>query len=635
MPLPSLPPDMPPKKGTKRFPKTESQAQPIPPSKSATAEEQRRRKARKAKKEEVFPDRQFKLPELPPVEAPVVVQPEQVPDGPSILDGRFDVRTERDRRLDELRRTVVELQRRHREALKLYEPLELQVAFHASRVKTRLVRGSTRSGKTLMCAAEMARAVLNLDPHHKYPRKGVAYLVGYDWAHHGQVVYPKLFKAGAFKCIAEPDGKLVAYRPWDARHTTRRDEVVEAEPLIPERYIDTIAWYSKREEIPNLIRMTNGWELHFFSGDGRPPRGQAVDLAWMDEEIGNQYWFNELVSRTADRDGRIMWSAAPQSGTDQLYELHELAEMQRDAPDRVVEEFHVRLADNPHLTSQQKLEMAAAKTSEAARITDIDGEFLYATLKVYPEFSLAVHGVAIPELPAHWTRYAVVDPGHTVCAVLFAAVPPPDEQAGFGRVLLYDELYIEKCSAALFADRFRGKAVGVAFQDFVMDLRGGRTTMATTGKTIQQQYSEELEKRGVRCVTRGSGFCWGSDDVAAGVESVRGFLRVGGDGVPGLRVWCERSPHGSLISKLPKFEWEMNRYRYKKVGKVVTDKPEDRGPVHAVACVRYLCAYNPRFVERPQMGREPSWAYRQLQDKRRRENAGKAVGIRLGVGRSA
>lgn len=579
----------------------------------------------------------------PPVNLPPVptLLPPIGDEKPSILDGKFSVRSSQERKLDEIKTIIGELHKREREALGLYEPLPLQAAFHASKVKTRLVRGSNRAGKTIVCAVEVARAVLGLDPFGKYPKRGIAYIVGYDWSHHGQVTYPKIFSPGAFKCIEdEATGLLRAFRPWDLADALRRGDAVDAGPLIPERYVQDIAWYSKKEQIPNMIRMTTGWEIHFFSGDGRPPRGQAISLAWMDEEIGNQFWYNELVSRTADLEGRIMWSAAPQSGTDQLYELHELAEQQVNDADRVVEEFHVKLMDNPHLTAKQKAEMIAGKTTEAARITDIEGDFLFTTQRVFGEYILAVHGVEISVIPDTWTRYAVIDPGHQICAVLFGAVPPPDEQDEYGKLVLYDELYIQRCTASMLADRMRGKTAGQRFWDFIIDLRAGRQTSNQTGKTTAQQYSEAFQAAGVACTTRGSGFCWGSDDIPGRLETCRGLLRVDGNGRTGLRVACERTAQGYRVSKIPNFEYEIARYRTKRDPKtgVVSDVPDDRGRVHLMAGFQYLAAYQPKWHEQAPMQKAESEVYKRLQEKRRQHArmmaGGRPIGIRLGVGRT-
>lgn len=577
------------------------------------------------------------LPDLATLGAnlPTRTASSSTPASPRRADDAFRIPTPTERALNDIGRTLKELSSREREAIRLYEPLPLQDRFHRSRVKTRLLRGSNRGGKTLPAAVEVARAWLGLDPYGKYPARGVWYMVGYDYAHHGETTYPKLFKPGAFRVIVDRrTGRLRAYRPWDEDDRARFAESAEAEPLIPERYIDDISWYSKKEEIPSLIRLTTGWVIQWYSGDGKPPRGQAIDGGWLDEEIANRYWYNELISRTADRDGKVIWSAAPQSGTDQLYELHELAETQADDPDKVVEEFHVRLADNPHLSERQKAEMAASKTSEAALITDIEGEFLYSTQKVLGEYSLRIHGIDLEEIPDYWTRFAVIDPGHQICAVLFAALPPPDEQPGVGDVVLYDELYIQRCSAAMLADKMLGKVTGLFFEDFIIDRRGSRVSDAGSGKSVEEHYREEFAKRGVKCRVHGSGFTWGSDDVDGAVESVRAYLRIGNAGVPRLRVWTERADNGQTVSRLPNFEWEIARWRMKKVQDVVTDKPEDRGRVHLMACLRYLCAYQPRYVRPPDPEPEESPVYKEFVRKQAM-NGGRRVGLTFGVGRSA
>ena len=131
-------------------------------------------------------------------------------------------------------------------------------------------------------------------------------------------------------------------------------------------------------------------------------------------------------------------------------ELHELAEAQAGSPDRIVEEFVVKLRDNPHLSAKAKADMVATHQSDANRITRIEGDFLHTTQRIFGEYALRIHGVEVDAVPHDWTRYAVVDPGHQICAVLFAAVPPPELWPEYGELVLYDELYLPKCDAAMF-----------------------------------------------------------------------------------------------------------------------------------------------------------------------------------------
>ena len=58
-----------------------------------------------------------------------------------------------------------------------------------------------------------------------------------------------------------------------------------------------------------------------------------------------------------------------------------------------------------------------------------EGDFVTDSILMYPNFDMRIHGLDRTELPNgqiphEWTRYAVIDPGHTVTAVLFAADLP-------------------------------------------------------------------------------------------------------------------------------------------------------------------------------------------------------------------
>src|SRR5262249_54231171 len=68
----------------------------------------------------------------------------------------------------------------------------------------RLVVGGNRSGKSACAAVEVARAACGCDPFGKYPKGPMRiYCVGKDQKHIGQVMYPLLFKEGAFKIIKD------------------------------------------------------------------------------------------------------------------------------------------------------------------------------------------------------------------------------------------------------------------------------------------------------------------------------------------------------------------------------------------------------------------------------------------------
>lgn len=522
-----------------------------------------------------------------------------------------------------LRKVVAELATRSCEGLKLYEPLPIIEKFHADRRDERLLRGSNRAGKTLGAAVEFARAVTGQDPHGKYPlENGRAFAIGLDGEHVGGVMYRKLFRAGAFKMIRDQEtGQWRAYRPGSDRH--RESECKPAPPLIPGRFIKEIAWEEKKRSIPRKVTLHNGWEINFFSSKAACPNGVDIDLWWIDEELENDGWYEELVARVLDRHGKGYWSATPQVAAQQLYDLH----LRAEAGDPNVGEHVALLEDNPHIDQSEKDKLYAKYASEEVRRVRIQGEFALTGFKVYPEFSMAVHGYDMDgPIPADWTCYAAVDPGRQICATLFLAVPPPSAKMPFD-VLLYDELYIKSSDAAKFGVMMKSKEGAQEFEALLIDSHASRVTEMGSGRNVEAQFSEALKKNGVKAVRTGHGFIWGADDPDAGILKVRDWFRVQGDGKTRLRV---------ARGRLPSFEHEAKHYRYQRINKLVSDKPEKKND-HLMDCLRYLAMFEPVYAKPKPRKAPPSEAVRAMKAKleRRKKRDGGSGGIRLGPGKAA
>lgn len=514
----------------------------------------------------------------------------------------------------QLRALLHEKAKRRAAALALYEPLPVQASFHASRARVNVVRGSNRSGKTLCAAVEVARAVTGRDPYGKYPREGGrCFCVGKDLAHVGEVMWRKLAGSGVgkspFKMIRDStSGQWRGYRPWDALDLAREEQAQPCPPLIPSSLIAKISWEDKKEEIPSKVVLTNGWELNFFSSLGKPPQGSDIDLWWFDEEIVDPSWFPEMVARTLDRKGRGIWSATPQAGTEALFDLHERAERCQWQENPDVREFVVLLCDNPHVGEVEKRTLAEHLTEEERRVR-IEGEFAFISFRVYPEFNVLIHGVDLEgDLPADWTRYLVIDPGHQVCGVLFAAVPPPSVDPE--QVVLFDELYLRECDAARFAAAVAAKCEGTCVQASLMDPNAAVQTEMGSGKTVAQQYTEALQAAGFSAVGTGAGFILACDDREAGRLRVHHLLRSRDDGRgPRLRVARGRCPN---------LEFEFKRYVKKRVQGVVLDEPNERRHSHLMHCLRYLALYGPRWVKPRAVKEQPTWAVKALRAKQAR-----------------
>jgi hypothetical protein len=519
--------------------------------------------------------------------------------------------------LQQLREVQAELAARRLEALRLYQPMPHQEEFHRCISSERIVLGGNRGGKSLAVAVEAARAATGCDPYGKYPETdGNLAIVGRNWPHIGLVIYPILFKAGAFRITKdEATGEWRALRPGESRVGSK-----PAPPLIPPRMIKDMSWVLKNAGYLNKVELINGWTIWCFSSEGEPPQGYQADLIWLDEDLNNERWVGECQARLADRKGRFVWSAMPHSKNDALIGLCERADQAAERGDEkpLIKKFTFRFLDNQFIDDEEKkknIERWSALGVEELRMR-AEGEFTTESTLMYPTFNTSVHIHPRSELPAglvppDWTRYVAIDPGHAVMACVFGAVPP-DEKF----LLLYDELYIRQCNALIFGEQFAAKADGQHFYNFIMDMHGGMLRDLGSGRLPHELYSEELKKRGIRSQISGHGFMPGSDDIPARTAMVRQMLHIRGDGSVRLKI---------LEGACPNLLRELKRYRKKTTtvnGQVyVTDEPQTRGDVHAVQTCEYLCAYEPKYHKPPKsFGPEPWWV-KWLSDKKKRQGS--------------
>ena len=504
--------------------------------------------------------------------------------------------------------------------MRLYRPTPMQEQVHQCKASEILVIGGNRSGKSLCTFVEDARAVCGEDPYNKYPKKdGTLIIVGKDYKHIGLVVYPMLFRDGAFKIIK--DLKTGEWRVFDpATDGDRFYEARPAPPLIPRRLVKSKSWVLKSAQYIQQAVLHTGWTIYFFSSEGEPVQGFSCNRAHVDEDINNENWVPELQARLVDRRGVLVWSAMPHSTNNALLGMKERAEEQEalhgDASH--IRAFKLRFLDNPFLDALEKQKSIArwAAVSQDTLRQRAEGDFIVDSVLMYPNFDMAVHGfprdaLENGQVPENWTRYAIIDPGHTVTAVLFAAVPPSDDM-----VLLYDQLYLRQCNAKVFGEEFDKKVRDHNFHAFIIDAHGARIRDIGSGRLPSEQYTEELVKRGVSSTITGSSFLAGCDDIPARTEATRVGMYVRPQvGTPFLRV---------LSNAVPDLEREIKRYR-KKVNyvsgvPVVTDSPNTRGECHIVQCLEYLLAYRPRYHTPPAPKQADPWWLKWVE--RRRKNLG-------------
>ena len=529
----------------------------------------------------------------------------------------------------ELAAMLAELNRRKKEVLRLYRPYPEQEAFHASLATYRLARGGNRGGKTSATAIELGRAVTGTDPHKKYPAQGRCIVVSKDLLDCSKVMYRKLFKPGGSGIKLCQDPETGAWRTWNPQNDGGI-ACEEAGPIIPRRWYDPkqISWEDKREEIPRTVRLKTGWEITFFSGNAAPPQGWEVDLVLFDEEIPHAAWFSEMVPRIVDRNGRLIWSATAQVGTAKLYDLSKRAEQLKEqgAESPRVTEHVMNVFTNIYISEQQRnafLSDLEAEGEDEYRVRGL-GDFAILGQRVYPEFApRGVHRIDSFPVPEDWARYVAIDPGRRVAAALFVALPP-QAHALNGRGIVYAEAYIRQCNAVLFGQTIK-KIIGDSFiQEWLIDHQEGQRHETASGRTIEEQYLEELLKAG--CGSNGlKGFIWATPDVDAGILAAKGKLQL-----------REGRPEWLFMSdSLKWFCWEIERYvdqrHTSRMLNILSDRPLG-GQDHLMACFRYLANYNMKYKRPPKRTMTSAGIYEYVKRKKKkaRQEAGWGDSVRLG-----
>lgn len=503
-----------------------------------------------------------------------------------------------------VRALLEELARRNFEALKIYQAFGEAQRFHQSQAKTRLLIGSNRSGKTNASTADMAMMLTGTHPWGWWPKEnGRCYVVGWDQEFLGKVLLPKLILPGAFRILRdEHTGQWRPVVPDQEYDAANKEKWRDAPPFLPERFIKGgfkgINWESKKDFVARDIPLINGWVVTYYSSKGEPQRGSEIDDARISEEIENKTWPRELQRGLVKRGGRLTYEATPQSSSPWLYETYRKAHAP-DADKRLIEVFHLHVKDNKYISQQDRQDFYDQLLTDHDRRVCWDGEFALGEAVVYPEFTRERHVIPSRPIPDDWNRWMVVDPGVTVCAVGFWAVPPTRNEHGeptknWHERHKYEELYIKRCSARIFAKAVKskmGRFASGGFVGFVIDGRMGRQSQMGSGQTVEYEYAEALKDEGVYSRTTGSGFIRGSDDIKAREEALRGWLSPPFSDEPTavLRV------HDCCRMTI----WEFAQQFYKQdPSGLILDQRVDKNN-HSISTDEYFAELNPQYMVVP------------------------------------
>jgi hypothetical protein len=512
--------------------------------------------------------------------------------------------------INELRKSAKEQMRRECESLRLYEPMPFQDAFHRCRAAQAVMQKGNRAGGTASLMVEVARAVTGQDPYSKYPKEnGRAYVLGYGEKHIGRVFHKYLFRAGVFSIIRdEHTKKWRAYRPWMDKH--REAEKKPAPPLIPKRFIKSLSWEKKSEYVFSLVTFINGWELHAMNSSGDSGQAQGFDahLYAIDEDLATANWYEEAQGRIAACGGLLRWAALPHAKNNDLMRLLELAENNAGNPDPTAVVFRASILDNKFIDQEsvkRSVEGWKALGDDVYR-KRVMGEIVLDSVLMYPTYNRRIHSAIRREgeqetevqrimrerqgePPDDWTRFMIVDPGHTVCAVLFCATPPPE--IGRQRVI-YQEAYIRNANASHFGEALDLYARDKVFEKFIIDMHGANLTSSGDGIRPLEHYTAELVKRGLKCEQTESAFSAGCDRIGLREECLRNWLAIERDGQPTLLIVNERCPNLCI---------EMERFRKKTTRIAGQDVPLDEGNrranTHAIECAEYFAADGGEYIK--------------------------------------
>ena len=532
----------------------------------------------------------------------------------------------------QLKATLRRLAQLKGESLQLYRALPRAERFHASRARIRLLDGSNQAGRTLAGMCEIARAVTGCDPYQKYPKTGLALCVGYDAEHIASPMWRSLAREGAFNTIRDEQTKLwrsvrldpndpLKLDPYDAAY---REKWREAPPLLPERwYKNHVAWEDRGKDIPRHVTIPKtGWKILFRSSKGDAVRGIQINLWQFDEEIKNYQFLPEALRGCMRFDGVGFWTATPQSGGVQLYELHERAL----AEDKDVEAFPLYIFENPFYTDESKQAFYDSLSEDERRVR-WHGEYALVGRRVYPTYDpQGIHGYEPREIPPDWCVYVIVDPGSQHCGTIFLAVDPDE-----AHVWIYDGFDLRSADARRWAGEVKKREPEQGFHAFVMDLQMGRQRSVgmEQGTNVAKEYYEGLKEAGCLPQTQGplGGFFPGSNDIPGREEALRGWLSIRGTGpfagTPKLQV------ARGCVSELD---------RQMKRAHMIVDRPDQREkkyPEDVLVTLEYGAAFDPRYYApepRDAESGDNKTVYERFQAKRRSPRHSGGAAQRYGSG---
>ena len=493
------------------------------------------------------------------------------------------------------------------EGMRMYRALPHLEQFHETSCLWRLLWGSTRASKTETAMAEAVRAWTGTDPYDKYPRiNGNSIVVGKD--NDQLAMLWRKATESSFMMIPDEHTKLwraVRPDPNDPAHldpydVAYREKWKNAPPLLPERFIKSVAMEDVGKGVPRVVTFITGWRSLWRSSNSPPAQGDHYNFALLDEQLLHEDHYYQvtrglagLASDTHTPKG--IWSGTGEKVNRQLYELYEAAEA--GSPD--IRAFKCLLSMNPFMPDDAKASYAASLPEDQRRIK-IDGIWAMVQHNIYSIYdAMGVHGCDPFALPADWARWVILDPGRTHCGTLILAVDPEERHRW-----VCQAFEIRKNDADRWAAELARRQGDQKFEGIICDLHGGCQRGMTGGLSVAEQYAVAARKAGI--VTRQSGsevgMAWffpACANVEARELALLNWMQIRSAppfrGTPMLQVM--RGVFPDLDKQIKGACTDPDRQNKRKKDK---HRPED-----LVTCLEYAAAFNPPYWPPEPLESEP------------------------------
>ncbi len=272
-------------------------------------------------------------------------------------------------------RKILEL-RKAQDPLAHYQPTVTQDEFHRSLAKRRLLSSVNRGGKSSCACAELAWLMRGCHPYRqvgKTPLTIIQFTVSRQQA--AQVIGKKLLQQSELKGPCQD------------------------KPMLPAWEIADVGMLKVGLHVPYQVTMKNGNRL-LFAWSGQQDvwqriAGMRLDFAFIDEDAGTEELFDELYPRLLDASsdeanpnrGGIVWAATNTSYNPAFEAFMDRAS--KGIADHAV--FTIRPGENPAISQEEREELRAVMSSDAAAIR-LDGTLSASgTNLIFPQFDHRRH----------------------------------------------------------------------------------------------------------------------------------------------------------------------------------------------------------------------------------------------------